>query len=190
METDYSIELEDINNTLTNGGVILYPTDTIWGIGCDVFALEAVEKIYKIKKRPRELPFILLVSDIAMLKRYVNIHPRLETLLVYHEKPLTLIYEEVYDLPESVLSEEGTIAIRVTHDPFCQRVIEQLDSPLVSTSANVSGESFPNCFDDITGDILRHMDYVVEYRREDKEQRTPSVMAEFNNKGELFFIRE
>ncbi len=190
MTIDYFDELEVINNTLTNGGIILYPTDTIWGIGCDVFQLEAVEKIYNIKKRPRELPFVLLVSSIEMLKTYVNIHPRLETLMVYHKKPLTLIYEEVDSLPESILSEDGTIAMRVANDPFCQLIIEELGSPLVSTSANLSGQQFPKHFDEVTGDILRHMDYIVQHRQDDKEERLPSVMAEFNKKGELLFIRE
>ncbi|MDG2450233.1 MAG: L-threonylcarbamoyladenylate synthase [Saprospiraceae bacterium] len=190
MTIDYFDELEVINNTLTSGGIILYPTDTIWGIGCDVFQLEAVEKIYNIKKRPRELPFVLLVSSIEMLKTYANIHPRLETLMVYHKKPLTLIYEEVDSLPESILSEDGTIAMRVANDPFCQLIIEELGSPLVSTSANLSGQQFPKHFDEVTGDILRHMDYIVQHRQDDKEERLPSVMAEFNKKGELLFIRE
>jgi len=183
-------ELEDIHSTLTKGGIILYPTDTIWGIGCDAFELEAVEKIYKIKNRPREMPFVLLVSSIVMLKRYVNIHPRLETLLVYHKKPLTLIYDEVYGLPESILSEDGTIGIRVTHDPFCQDVINRLDAPIVSTSANVSGEKFPKFYDEVSSEIIDLMDYSVKYRRDDREEKIPSVIAEFNKKGELIFIRK
>lgn len=190
MSLDYFDELEAINGTLTNGGIVLYPTDTIWGIGCDPFQLESVEKIYKIKNRARSLPFILLVSSIKMLKRYVYIHPRLETLLVYHKKPLTLIYTEVDGLPESILSEDGTIAIRVTLDPFCQDVIERLDTPIVSTSANVSGEPFPKCFDDVSADIIRNMDYIVNYRKTEVMEAEPSVLAEFNHKGDLIFIRE
>ncbi|MEE9372640.1 MAG: L-threonylcarbamoyladenylate synthase [Saprospiraceae bacterium] len=190
MTNDYIDELDVINNTITNGGIILYPTDTIWGIGCDVFQLDAVEKVYKIKSRPRILPFVLLVSSIVMLKRYVNIHPRLETLMEYHKKPLTLIYEEVNSLPESALSEDGTIAMRVANDPFCQRIIEQLDSPMISTSANVTGYAFPKSFYEVTDNILKHMDYVVQYRQTDREERLQSVMAEFNHKGEMQFIRE
>jgi len=190
MSNDYLDELDVIDNTLTNGGIILYPTDTIWGIGCDAFNLKAIENIYKIKRRPRELPFILLVSSIAMLKRYVNIHPRLETLLVYHKKPLTLIYTEVDGLPEGILSEEGTIGIRVTLDPFCRDIIHKLDGPLVSTSANISGDPFPKSFHDISADIIRNMDYIVNHRQKDTEEGLPSVLAEFNKKGDLFFIRE
>ena len=190
MSLDYMDELDIIDTTLTSGGIILYPTDTIWGIGCDAFDLDAVEKIYKIKNRPRELPFILLVSSIEMLKRYVNIHPRLETLLIYHKKPLTLIYTEVDGLPESILSEDGTIGMRVSLDPFCQHVISRIDGPLVSTSANITGSPFPKSFHDVSSEIIRNMDYIVQYRRDEVRDGLPSVLAEFNNKGDLFFIRE
>ena len=189
MLNDYVHELDVIHTTLTNGGLILYPTDTIWGIGCDACNLESVEKVYKLKQRPRELPFILLVDSIPMLKKFVNIHPRLETLLSFHEKPLSIIFTEVNGLPQEILSDAGTIAIRVTIDAFCKDIIAQLDRPIISTSANVTGEPFPKNFHEISAQIIRGMDYIVNYRQNDLDENLPSVLAEFNKKGELNFIR-
>lgn len=190
MSTDYLHELDTIHTTLTHGGLILYPTDTIWGIGSDAMNVQSIERIYKIKNRPRELPFILMVDSIEMLKRYVNIHPRLETLLLYHTKPLSIVFTEVRDLPKEILSENGTIAMRVTLDPFCQKIIENLGRPIVSTSANITGDPLPKFFHDISSKIIRNMDYIVNYRQNDATENLPSVLAEFNNKGELSFIRE
>lgn len=190
MSNDYVEELDVIHTTLTNGGLILYPTDTIWGIGGNALNVKTVEKIYKVKKRPRELPFILLVDSIEMLKKYVFIHPRLETLLSFHEKPLSIVYSEVRDLPAEVLSENGSIAMRVTLDPFCKEIITLLGNPIVSTSANVNGDEFPKHFHEVSSQIIRNMDYIVQYRQNDFSENLPSVLAEFNRKGELSFLRE
>jgi L-threonylcarbamoyladenylate synthase len=131
-----------------------------------------------------------MVDSIEMLKRYVSIHPRLETLLVYHEKPLSIIYTEIKNLPDEILSEKRSIAVRVTLDPFCREIITMLDRPLISTSANVSGEPYPRNFHEISSPIIRNMDYIVNYRQNDFSENFPSVLAEFNRRGELSFLRE
>ena len=173
---------------LKMGGILIYPTDTIWGIGCDPENKSAVERIFQIKKRDRDKPFILLVSDIEMLKRYVYIHPRIETLLVVHQKPLTLIYSEVKNLPDHLLGPDGSIGIRICKHPFTNDLISRYNKPLVSTSANFSGDPFPASFDDINPKLLRLMDHVVRPQLKERNG-SPSVVATFNHKGELSFLR-
>ena len=173
------------------GKVVLYPTDTIWGLGCDMTNKSAVEQIYRIKERPREQPLIVLVSDIQMLKKYVRlVHPRIETLLVHHNKPLTIIYDQLIDVPDYMKSPEGSLAIRVCQDEFCSDVIRKFGAPIVSTSANKSGSPTADCFDQIDPQIIEEADYVVGYGQDDKEPRMPSIIARYSKKGELIFIRE
>jgi L-threonylcarbamoyladenylate synthase len=184
-------ELDEIVGTLEKGGIVLYPTDTIWGLGCDAMNTKAIEKIYKIKKRPAGSPLVVLVSDIEMLKRYAHsIHPRVETLLSMHRQPLTIVYSDVSDLPDILYSEKDTVAIRVVQDPFCQAVIHRFDRPIVSTSANISGQPWPKGFGEISSEIIKASNYVVRHRREEKVTGSPSVIATFNSKGNLNFIRE
>ncbi|MBK8778456.1 MAG: L-threonylcarbamoyladenylate synthase [Saprospiraceae bacterium] len=139
---------EEINTAvdiLLDGGVILYPTDTIWGLGSDILHQEAVEKIYSLKKRERWQPLILLVSSIDMLKSYaINIHPRLENLLNVHGQPLTVIYDQVMGIPSYLRAKNGSVGIRICTDPYCIQLIEALGRPITSTSANLSGQPFLN----------------------------------------------
>ena len=193
MPNDHSLFKDDLNEIvqlLNNGSVILYPTDTIWGIGCDATNSEAIERIYTLKRRPKEKSFILLVDDIPMLKDYVqSIHPRIETLLSFHDKPLTVIYKKGKNLPENVLGPKGSIAIRVVKDAFCREIIEKLGKPLVSTSANISGDPHPKHFGEIRSDILSGVDYIAQHRRDDREDVEPSVIVKYGPKGDLEFIR-
>ncbi len=182
--------LEEIKDLLLAGGVILYPTDTIWGIGCDALNETAVNRIYEIKQRPHNKPFALLVDSVDMLKRYVpELHPKIETLLAYHERPLTVIYEKTRKLPASLLAEDGSIAIRVVRDPFCQALIALLDRPLISSSANLSGEAFATGFGQISSELISMVDYVVKHRQFEKNTGEPSVMIRLSRKGELIFVR-
>ena len=175
---------------LRRGLVILYPTDSIWGLGCDIENRSAVERIYEIKERDKSQPFVLLVSSIEMLKKYVaKIHPRIETLLVYHTLPLTIIYDKPKNLPDYLLSDQGTVAIRVCDEPFCQSVIEKFGKPIVSTSANKSGIAFPVNFKSIEKYILQESDHIVNYRQEEETENVPSILARYNHKGELEFLR-
>lgn len=184
---------EDMNEavkTLQKGGVILYPTDTIWGIGCSALDAEAIARIYKIKKRDPDKPFIVLMSDLDMLKHHVTkMHPRIETLLTLHHRPLTVIYPEVTELPETVKSEKGTVAIRITQDPFCKTLIDKIGFPIISTSANIAGDSYPQGFGEISLKILKKVDYVVKHRQSERYTGVPSVIAQYNYKGQLEFLR-
>ncbi len=183
-------EVHKALEAVKKGRVILYPTDTIWGLGCDITNQSAVERIYEIKNRPRTMPLILLVSSIKMLKDYVEIHPRIETLLSYHKKPLTLIYPKTRNLPEYILSKDGSIGIRVAQDDFCQVLISQLEKPIVSTSANMTGEPYPKSYDDIDPEVKKLADHIVDYQPALAEEEVmPSIIATFNHKGELDFIR-
>lgn len=183
-------EFDKIIRTLEHGGTILYPTDTIWGIGCDATNAAAVDNIYHIKKRPKNKPFILLVDGIEMLKQYVrSLHPRLETLLAYHMRPLTIIYDQGKNLPPNIPGPEGSVAIRITQDIFCQNIITALGKPLVATSANFSEDPFPEHFGSISTELLRSVDYIVKYKQDLKNMHDPSPIVRLGEKEELIFIR-
>ncbi len=184
-------DLEPILSCLETGGTILYPTDTIWGIGCDATNEVAVEKVFSLKQRPPSKPFPVLVSSIEMLKEYVKwVHPRLETLLQYHERPLTIIYENATNLAKNATSADGSVAIRIPKDPFCQQLIENFGKPLVSTSANISDAPYPNHFGEISSAVIIGVDHVVKYRQLDKNMGQPSVICKLDENEELFFLRE
>ncbi len=182
--------LENISSLLEQGGVILYPTDTIWGLGCDATNIEAIEKITQIKGRAPEKGFVVLVDSLEMLKNYVNyIHPKIETLLSYHKRPLTVIYPDPKNLPTKVYALDGSVGIRITRDDFCKELIWSTGKPLISTSANISGEPFPANFGEISSDIIRLVDYVVKYRQNDHTLHEPSVIVKMSGKKELEFLR-
>lgn len=185
----FSDEIPKIINTLKSGGTIIYPTDTIWGIGCDPFNESAVGNLFYLKKRPRNKPILLLVDSIEMLKQYVSIHPRVETLLVYHKQPLTLIYKADKRIPDFLTTADHTIGIRVVLDDFCQEVIKSFGKPISSTSANFAGNPFPANFEDIDVNFLNVADYVVNYRQNEPCKGSPSVIATFDREGELSFLR-
>jgi L-threonylcarbamoyladenylate synthase len=190
-ENLWQLELPEISETLRKGGVILYPTDTIWGLGCDAMHSKAIEKIYKIKKRPQSSPLIILVDSIEMLRTFVpKLHPRIETLLSLHDKPLTIIYPGVKGLPDILYSAKNTVAIRVAQDAFCQNMIRDFGNPVVSTSANVSGEPWPKGFGEISSEVIKAAQYVVRYRRDERHTGEPSVIATYNSRGNLNFLRE
>jgi L-threonylcarbamoyladenylate synthase len=192
MEEQVKIEeLATICKVLSSGGVILYPTDTIWGIGCDATNDRAIKRIYKIKKRPPDQPFLILVDSIEMLKRYTNkIHPRIETLLQYHERPLTVLYKQPMGVSPLLISDEQMIAIRVVKEGFCHDMISTYGSAIVSTSANLHGEPYPKGFGSISSAIIRDVDFVVRAGTGEQATGMPSVIASFNHKGDLHFIRE
>jgi L-threonylcarbamoyladenylate synthase len=184
-------DISEIANLLRNGGIICYPTDTIWGIGCDATNEAAIARVSALKGRPPEKGYVMLVSSIEMLKNYaLKIPPRLETLLSFHQRPLTVIYERTSGLPAAAKAPDGSAAIRVTQDEFCRELIEALGAPLLSTSANKSGQPFPATFGGISSEILGAVDYVVKYRQDDKEPSEPSSIARLDRHQELEFIRE
>lgn len=190
MSPKLHLEADKAVSALRMGHVILYPTDTIWGLGCDIENEYAVKRIHEIKERPADKPLIILVDSIETLKRYIrHIHPRVETLLIYHDQPLTIVYQASSEAPPYLCTSENTIAIRVTLDPFCRALIKGLGRPITSTSANISTQAFPTSYEHIESLIKEKTDYIVDPTLDPEEERQPSVMATFNHKGELDFIR-
>ncbi|MBK8956176.1 MAG: threonylcarbamoyl-AMP synthase [Saprospiraceae bacterium] len=177
-------------NLLKQGKTLLYPTDTIWGIGCSIAFPDAILKIYEIKGRDVQKSPILLVSSLEMLNRYiVRIHPRIDTLLSLHERPLTVIYPKTKDLPDLVLAQDGSVAMRICKDPFCKAMIELTNEPLISTSANLSGQLSPGKFDEISDEIKQKVDYVVKHRQNDREYGLASTIIRYDPEGEIEVIR-
>ncbi|MEO0779836.1 MAG: L-threonylcarbamoyladenylate synthase [Bacteroidota bacterium] len=182
--------LEDIISVLNTGGLLLYPTDTIWGVGCDATNPQAVEKVYALKQRDRSKPCILLVDSVATLKDYVReVHPRVDNLLTYHTRPLTVVYPQAQQLPPISTSADGSVAIRVALGGFCKSLLQAYGKPLISTSANISTEPFPANFGEISSAIIRGVDYVVKAEQYDKTTREPSVIVRVDGEGELEFLR-
>ena len=177
-------------NAFQEGKVVLFPTDTLWGLSASIEHQEAIDKIFTIKQRPANQPLILLVSDLAMLKYYVpSIHPRVETMLHYHNRPLTVIYPENIHLPEELLGTDGSIAIRIAKNPFCRAVIESLGHPIVSTSPNVNGQETPIKFDQIDLNIIDSVDFVVPESFYEPITKAASKIAYLDKKGEIEFLR-
>ncbi|MFC6269005.1 L-threonylcarbamoyladenylate synthase [Frigoriflavimonas asaccharolytica] len=176
--------------TLKNGGTILYPTDTIWGIGCDATNVEAIAKIFDLKKRDPSQSFIILVETEKRLQDLVDVPEIAWDIMDMSEKPVTLIYEKAEGLPKELLAEDGSIAIRLVKTDFCKKVITKLNKPLVSTSANFSGEKSPMKFSDISDEIKKAVDFVVE-DPEDKVSEFPgSSIIKIWKDGRIKVIRE
>lgn len=184
---------EEIENALTvlkRGGVILYPTDTVWGIGCDATNAEAIDKVFEIKKRVESKALICLVSDFKMLEQYVQEVPEVAyDILKYALKPTTVIYDDPIRVAENLIAEDNSLAIRVVQDDFCKTLIRKLKRPLVSTSANISGEKTPSNFKEISPVILDAVDYVVNLHR-NKKSAQPSSIIKLKNDGTVTVIRE
>jgi len=186
MEEDIRLAVE----TLRKGGIILYPTDTVWGLGCDATNTEAVAKIYELKRRSESKSMLVLVDSEAMLERTVEDVPEVAwELLEAATEPLTVIYDSAPTLPRNLLAKDGSIGIRLTHDPFCRRLIGRLRHPIVSTSANISGEKTPAVFKEISEEVKQGVDYVCNYRREDQTRRKPSDIIKLGSGGLISIIR-
>ena len=182
-------EIDKSLDILNKGGVILYPTDTVWGIGCDATNYEAVKKIYEIKKRNDKKSMICLVSSIEMLKKHVqNIPPTILNFLNKTTKPTTIIYKNPLNISKNLISDDNSIAIRVINNSFCQNLIDSLNKPLVSTSANLSGKKTPTEFKEIKNDILKGVDYVVNLNK-DLVCKKASSIIKFSENGEITFLR-
>jgi L-threonylcarbamoyladenylate synthase len=185
---------EDIANalkTLREGGVILYPTDTIWGLGCDATNNDAVEKIFRIKSRNDSKSLIVLVDSESMLSRYVKVIPDIAlSIIEVSETPVTIIYPDGKNLAPSVLAEDGTVGIRICREEFCNRLIERFRKPIVSTSANITGEASPANFKEIPDSIISAADYTVHYHREKRQRCRPSPVIKIEVNGVIKIIRE
>lgn len=181
-------EIERSIAHLKRGNIILYPTDTVWGIGCDARNSEAVAKIYQIKERDVNKPMLCMVSDFDMLKQYVRVRPEVETYLSKTTRPTTVIYPEVNGLPSNLLAIDGSIAIRVVTDSFCTPLIKAFGAPIVSTSANVSNHPNPSSFEEIEDSILERVDYIVNLQTE-KKIGPPSRLVRIEEDGSIKILR-
>lgn len=184
---------EELNNALTvlkRGGLIVYPTDTVWGIGCDATNADAIDKIFALKKRSEEKALICLVSDFKMLNQFVEEVPEVAyDILKYAAKPTTIIYDKPIRVAENLVGADNTLGIRVTKDKFCQQLIRKLKRPLVSTSANLSEQPTPEAFGQISKEILEGVDYVVNLQQAIKTPK-PSAIIKLSNDGKVKVIRK
>lgn len=183
-------EILNAVKVLKEGGLILYPTDTIWGIGCDATNEEAIEKVYKLKQRSKEKNLILLVESEKRLQDLVEVSALAWELIDISQKPMTIIYENPKNLPYNLISEDHTIGIRLTKDEFCKQLISKLNKPLVSTSANISGEASPKNFSSISPLILEGVDYIINLRHEEEKEYKASSIIKLSIDGKIKIIRE
>jgi len=184
-------EIDNANDILCKGGVILYPSDTIWGLGCDATNNAAIERLNKIKQRSSKKSSIVLVDSPGMLSRFVREIPdNAWDLVEFATNPLTIIYPEAVGLADNLISEDKTIAIRVVNDEYCRLLIGKMNKPLVSTSANISGQPSPDSFSAISDDILNGVDYIVNLRQDEEKMSKPSPIIRLGLKGEVEIIRD
>ncbi len=184
-------EIKKTLDVLYSGGIILYPTDTIWGIGCDATNEKAVQKVYEIKKRSDSKSMLVLIDEAARIPSYVNEMPELAwDLIELSEKPLTIIYPAAKNLAKNLIAEDGSIGIRVSREDFTRELIRRFRKPIVSTSANISGKPAPVFFDEISDEIKSAVDYVVNYRQDDFTKASPSGIIKLGVNGEVKVIRE
>lgn len=169
--------IEEIINNLKRGNTILYPTDTVWGIGCDATDEDAIKKVYKIKNRIESKSLIILVDSIEMLKNYIDKIPdSILRVLEDLKKPTTIIYNNPKRLPSNAIASDNTIAIRIPQDEFCQKLIKEFGKPIVSTSANISGNPTPKSFVEISEAILNSVDYVVDLHQDKRAEKSSTIL--------------
>jgi len=186
----FSEDITNSVNTLKTGGIILYPTDTIWGLGCDATNQAAVDKIFQIKSRSENKSLLILVNDISMAERYVKEIPEIAyELTSVSDSPLTIIYPGGRNLASGVCSEDGSVGIRICKEEFCSQLIEKFRKPIVSTSANYSGKQSPGNFSEIDKLLIDSVNYLVNYRQDDRRKFTSSPIIKIDVDGSFKIIR-
>lgn len=190
MKHDFGDDIRNALKVLRAGGIILYPTDTVWGLGCDATNGEAVKKIYSIKKRAENKSLITLVNSAAMLTRYVDNPPEVALQMAeLAESPLTIVYDRGRSLAEGVASADGSVGVRICNDPFCDELITALRKPLVSTSANISGRDAPAIFDEISEELKASVDYICHWRQDDRSRAKASSVIKVSGNGVVKILR-
>lgn len=196
MKLPYSIsDLEQAIAVLKEGGVILYPTDTVWGIGCDATNREAVARVYNIKEREDSKSMLVLVESMLQLEKYTNIAKDAREMLEIGwkdmpQKPTTIIYPSAHGLAQNLLAQDGSIGIRITGEAFSHELCRRLGKPIVSTSANISGQPTPHYYKQIDKGISERVDYICWYKREDETETEPSRIIKLNTDNTITIIRE
>ena len=184
-------DIQNAVNVMRKGGVILYPTDTVWGIGCDATNAEAVAKVYKIKKRDDSKALICLADSVDHVQRYVRDVPAVAwDLMEIAEKPTTVVLDGAVNLAPNLIAEDGSIALRVTNEPFSKELCYRFQKAIVSTSANISGEPTAQNYCDIAPEILEAVDYVCWTRRQEHKPHTPSSIIKLTKDGQVTIIRK
>ncbi|SEB12903.1 L-threonylcarbamoyladenylate synthase [Pedobacter hartonius] len=184
-------EIEKALAVLKTGGVILYPTDTVWGLGCDATNADAVEKINQIKGRSSDKSFIILLDNDSKLQSYVDEIPEVAyDLIEYAENPLTIIFSGAKNLAKNVISADGSIGVRIVKHDFVQQLLQRFRKPITSTSANLSGQPTPQYFDEIDPEIKDAVDYIVDWEQELRNNRKPSTIMKLSPSGQFSFIRK
>jgi L-threonylcarbamoyladenylate synthase len=184
---------EEVNKALAivaAGGVILYPTDTVWGLGCDAANEAAVKRIFEIKERAESKSLVMLLPDVKSVFNFVaDPYPDLMGLLQSFDSPTTVIYPQAIGIASNALPADGSVAIRITSEPFCKTLLKRLKKPLVSTSANISGSPAPGNFSEITREVKSRVDYIVNYRQDELIHAQPSKIVKIAEDGSLLVIR-
>ena len=184
-------ELEKACHIIRKGGIILYPTDTIWGIGCDATNAEAVQRIYDLKQRSDSRSMLVLIDSPEYLPHYVCELPDIAgDLIELSVKPLTIIYSGAQNVAPNLIAADGSLGIRITREAFSQQLCRRMKKPLVSTSANISGQAAPANFSEIGTEILQGVDYVVKYRQREKQKNQASSIIRLEEGGIVKVIRE
>lgn len=172
------------------GGIILYPTDTIWGLGCDATNEAAVHKIYELKRRAENKSMLVLLDDAAKLERYLEKVPEMAySLIEVSDKPLTIIYDKAFNIAKNLLGENNSVGIRITQEAFSNQLCRQFRRPIVSTSANISGEPSPAIFSEISEEIKQGVDYIVKYRQDDTQKKQASSIIKLGIDNTVKIIR-
>lgn len=188
--TDFEEDINACVRVMRQGRIVLYPTDTVWGIGCDATNDEAVEKIYALKRRRESKACISLVDSIATLERYVEVLPEAAEMLIdVAVEPLTIIYDSPRGISSELKAADGSAAFRISQERFSRELCRRLRKPVVSTSANISGSAAPAFFDEIAQEIIEGVDYAVKYRRDDMTPHKPSGIIKVGNNGVIKIIR-
>lgn len=189
-QIDLNKDIDAAVRVLDEGGVILYPTDTVWGIGCDACNPAAVEKVYRIKNRPDSKALITLVGSVGDLHRWVeDVPPVAGEMIAASERPVTVVFDKGRGLASNLLAADGSVGLRVTSELYSRALCERLGRPVVSTSANVSGEPSPSFYAEISPEILSRVDYIASFRRDDTVPRQPSQVVKISSDGTVKILR-
>ena len=189
--SNYEKDIKAAVEVMRRGGVILYPTDTVWGIGCDATNAEAVAKVYQIKQREDSKAMICLVDSDARLQRYVRQVPNVAwDIIELATKPTTVILDGAVNLAPNLVADDGSVALRVTSEPFSKELCYRFQKAIVSTSANISGEPAASNYCDIDPRLLEAVDYVCTSRRQEKKPHTPSSIIRLRANGEVTIVRQ
>ena len=181
-------EVKNCVEVLKNGGIILYPTDTIWGIGCDATNENAVKKVYELKKRSKSKALIILIAEYANLYKLLDQLSPNAFKYINSKNPTTVIFDNVKNISKHAIASDGSAAIRLPNDDFCKKIISELGKPIISTSANISGRDNPKSYSEINKDIIENVDYVVNLRQDEIMEKPSSIIKIFDD-GKIEKIR-